>query len=80
MKLIVAGATGFLGREVVRQALAAPNVTSLVALARGAVEFTDEELLVGSNRDKLVHVIIKDYGEYPPNVVAHFAEADACIW
>lgn len=34
MKLIVAGATGFVGTEVVRQALRNPAVTSVVALAR----------------------------------------------
>ncbi|KAH7024326.1 uncharacterized protein B0I36DRAFT_366276 [Microdochium trichocladiopsis] len=33
MKLIVSGATGFLGREVVRQSLAVPAVTCVVALA-----------------------------------------------
>ncbi|KAH7028826.1 uncharacterized protein B0I36DRAFT_363448 [Microdochium trichocladiopsis] len=80
MKLIVSGATGFLGREVVRQSLATPGVTSVVALARKPVTFSDSELLPGSDAGKLVHATIKDYGEYPPEVTAHFAGADACIW
>lgn len=80
MKLIVAGATGFLGREVVRHALATPAVTCVVALARNPVSFTDAELLPSSDRAKLVHAAIRDYGEYPPDVTAHFVGADACIW
>jgi uncharacterized protein YbjT (DUF2867 family) len=34
MKLIVTGATGFIGTEVIRQVLSNPTITSIIALAR----------------------------------------------
>lgn len=80
MKLIVSGATGFVGREVVRQSLANPRIEAVVAVARKPVSFTDTELLPGSDASKLVNATIADYGEYPPDVTAKFAGADACIW
>ncbi|KAJ1326129.1 NAD(P)H-binding protein [Microdochium nivale] len=80
MKLIVSGATGFVGREVIRQSLANPRIDAVVAVARKPVSFTDAELLPGSDASKLVNATIADYGEYPPDVTAKFADADACIW
>ncbi|KXJ90038.1 putative nucleoside-diphosphate-sugar epimerase [Microdochium bolleyi] len=80
MKIIVSGATGFVGREAVRQSLAHPSITTVVALARKPVSFTEAELLPGSDASKLVNATIADYGEYPPDVTAKFAGANACIW
>jgi uncharacterized protein YbjT (DUF2867 family) len=34
MKLIITGATGFVGTEVIRQALSNSTITSIIALAR----------------------------------------------
>lgn len=80
MKLIVAGATGFVGKEVIRQALRNPAVTCVVALARKAVLAPDN---AGLNADisKLQSVILEDWtSPYPEIVRTHIENADACIW
>jgi nucleoside-diphosphate-sugar epimerase len=75
MKLIVTGATGFVGTEVIRQSLRMGQITSVVALARKPVTFED-----GTDVSKLKSLVIKDYGEYPDEVKRELAGADACIW
>ncbi|KAJ5501844.1 hypothetical protein N7453_006661 [Penicillium expansum] len=76
MKLIVAGATGLVGTEIIRQCLEISEITQVTALARKPVHVED-----GTDpRSKLKSVVIRDYGEYSANVKAEFAGADACIW
>lgn len=74
MKLIVAGGTGLVATEVIRQSLQMREITSVIALARKPVQVD------GLESSKLKSVIISDYGEYPDHVKAEFAKADACIW
>jgi uncharacterized protein YbjT (DUF2867 family) len=74
MKLIVSGATGLIGSEIIRQALRNSSVTEVVALARKPVAIDD------SSASKLKNVVIRDYAEYPDEVKAQLAGADACIW
>ena len=38
MKLIIAGATGLVGKEITRQSLQHENITPVVALSRGKFE------------------------------------------
>ncbi|KAF7374642.1 Succinate-semialdehyde dehydrogenase [Mycena sanguinolenta] len=75
MKLIVAGATGFVGQEVIRQSLRNPDIKSVVALTRRPVTAP-----AGTDASKLKNVVVKDYDQYPDEVKKEFAEADACIW
>lgn len=79
MKLIVAGATGFVATDVIRQSLRNPKITSVIALARRAVSAPEN---TGSDADasKLKSVVVEDFGTYPEDVKKHFADADACIW
>jgi hypothetical protein len=74
MKLIVAGGTGLVATEVIRQSLQMREITLVIALARKPVQVD------GIESSKLKSVIISDYGEYPDHVKAEFAGADACIW
>ncbi|RYP83828.1 hypothetical protein DL770_005298 [Monosporascus sp. CRB-9-2] len=83
MKLIVTGATGFVGREVVRQSLTRPEITSVVALARGPVSVSapaPETLPPGTDASKLRAIEIADYTEYSEDVRRELAGANACIW
>ncbi|CAG7918765.1 unnamed protein product [Penicillium olsonii] len=75
MKLVVAGSTGLLGSEIIRQTLHIPEITEVVALSRKPLRLDE-----GLDSSKIKTVIISDYGEYPDEVKAEFAGADACIW
>lgn len=78
MKLIVAGASGLVATEVLRQSLRHKDIKTVVALARKSVAAppgTSE-----SDATKLRSVIIADYETYPDDVRKEFVDADACIW
>ena len=79
MKLIVTGATGFVGTEVIRQSLARDDITTVVAVARKPVTAPD-----GVGADKLRSVVIPDYPpsavDYPDEARREFAGANGCIW
>ncbi|KAK4200927.1 hypothetical protein QBC40DRAFT_264652 [Triangularia verruculosa] len=80
MKLIVAGSTGFVGAEIIHQALSNPRVTSLIALGRRPAPIPKD---LGPNADssKLKSVIIDDLGaDYPDSAKQELSGADACIW
>ncbi|KAI1635670.1 putative nucleoside-diphosphate-sugar epimerase [Biscogniauxia mediterranea] len=80
MKLIISGATGFVGREVLRQSLSRREITSVVALARRPVAAADLDLGPGADPSKLTSVVVPDYDEYPDAARREFAGAAACIW
>ncbi|KAL2129638.1 hypothetical protein VTI74DRAFT_7495 [Chaetomium olivicolor] len=80
MKLIVAGSTGFVATEVIRQALSNPDITSIVALGRRPAAIPSS-LDTAANTTKLNSVILKDFdNEYPAEVTKELSGADACIW
>ncbi|KAF2008870.1 hypothetical protein BU24DRAFT_359479 [Aaosphaeria arxii CBS 175.79] len=75
MKLIIAGATGFVGKELLSQGLCNPQVSSIIAISRGPVSAPD-----GANQFKLKSVVVKDYGTYTTGDRKEFTDAAACIW
>ncbi|KAI2741042.1 hypothetical protein DTO013E5_1971 [Penicillium roqueforti] len=75
MKLILAGATGLLGTEIIKQSLQIREITQVVALAHQPVQL-DKSI----DSSKLKIIVLCDYGDYPEDVKAEFANADACIW
>ena len=79
MKIIVAGSTGFVATEVIRQALSNPAVTSIAALARRTTSIPKN---AGPDADatKLKSVVCDDFENYPESVKQDLAGADACIW
>jgi len=79
MKLIVAGATGFVATEIIRQSLSIPRITSVIALSRRPIS-TFSNLGHGADASKLHSVLVDNYGSYPDDVNKELADADACIW
>ena len=79
MKLIVAGASGFVASETIKQALHNPDVTTLVTLSRRPVP-APKDLPPGTPTSKLQNIVIEDYENYSPEVLNHLEGADACIW
>jgi hypothetical protein len=71
MKLILTGTSGFIGSEVLSQALRHPSITSIVALSRKPIPNSDPNLKV---------VIVDDFENYSPSVLSELSGAEACIW
>lgn len=79
MKLIVAGASGFVATEVIRQSLSIPKITSVIAIARHHVS-APSNLRQSADVSKLHSVVLDSYGSYPDDVNMQLAGAEACIW
>lgn len=76
MKFIVTGATGFVGSEVVRQALRNPAVTSVIVIARKAFQAPANE-----DASKLTSIVLDDWtSPYTESLIEYIKDADACIW
>ncbi|WMJ68220.1 NAD-dependent epimerase/dehydratase family protein [Stenotrophomonas sp. 24(2023)] len=70
MRLLLTGATGFVGGEVLRQALADPRVDTVVVLTRRAVAL---------QHPKLQQLVLQDFLDYS-SVDPQLLQVDACIW
>jgi uncharacterized protein YbjT (DUF2867 family) len=70
MKIILTGASGTAGSEVLRQALADPQVTGILALSRRPLDIADPKLRVA---------LLPDFLDYSA-VASQFADYDACLW
>ncbi|PQE19632.1 hypothetical protein CJF32_00008901 [Rutstroemia sp. NJR-2017a WRK4] len=79
MKLIIAGSTGFVATEVIKQGLSHPAITSIVALARRTTSIP-QDLDSAADATKLKSVVCEDFENYPESVKQELAGADACIW
>lgn len=79
MKLIVAGSTGFVATELIRQALSNSSVSSIVGLARRET-VVPQNVGPGVDKAKLKSVICDDFENYSESVRQELAGADACIW
>lgn len=70
MKIIITGATGMAGSEVIRQAIIDPGITEIITLARRPLEIINP---------KIKTVIHQNFLNYD-NVKEMFRDCDACIW
>jgi uncharacterized protein YbjT (DUF2867 family) len=70
MKLIVTGATGTAGSEVVRQAIADPAITAVTAIVRKPLDIKHEKLTT------IIHQNFLDYSSLNDVFIKH----DACTW
>lgn len=70
MTIIVTGATGLIGAEVLRQAIANNSIDEVIALGRTEPEIKDP---------KIKAVLHKDFKDYQP-AAEYFKKANALIW
>ncbi|CZR55214.1 related to nucleoside-diphosphate-sugar epimerase [Phialocephala subalpina] len=74
MKVILSGSTGFIGGEVLNQALVHPKITSLVCITRKPLPEAVE------SNPKVKVIILKDFTSYPPDILSQLGGAECCIW
>ena len=70
VKIVVFGASGMVGRGVLRECLLDPEVDSVVTVGRSPLAVTDP---------KHRHVVHADFGDLTP-IAAQLADADACFY
>ncbi|KAL2206908.1 hypothetical protein CC79DRAFT_1370303 [Sarocladium strictum] len=76
MKIAIIGGTGLVATELIRQSLTIPAITSIIAVARKAIQLDQN----APNTSKFKSVIIRDYEEFTDSVKAELTGVDVCIW
>jgi NAD dependent epimerase/dehydratase family enzyme len=74
MKIILTGSTGFVGGEVLNQAVANDKLDHIFVLSRKELP---KEL---ASSDKISVFIHRDFSEYSEDLLAKLAGAEACLW
>jgi uncharacterized protein YbjT (DUF2867 family) len=69
MRLVLTGATGFIGREVLKQALDDPSIERITVFTRRPT---------GRSSPKITELVVQDFTDY--SSVQRELRADACIW
>ncbi|KAK3644009.1 hypothetical protein LTR56_009861 [Elasticomyces elasticus] len=71
MKIILTGATGWVGGGILAACLSSPSITHIIAISRRPLSIVDSKLTV---------ILHDDYTHYPDNVLAQLQGAKACIY
>ncbi|KAI1495373.1 hypothetical protein F5X96DRAFT_613213 [Biscogniauxia mediterranea] len=74
MNLIIAGGTGFVGSEVVRQAIADTRIKHAFVLTRKPLP---DDI---PKDDKVTVILHDDFSTYPPSLIEKLTDAEACVW
>lgn len=78
MKVILTGATGFLGAEVLKQALVHPSITSIISLGRRHTPLPQNTTPLQAA--KLKSAVCEEFTNYSQDVKNNCEGASACIW
>ena len=74
MKIILCGASGLVGGEVLSQCITNEAITSIFALTRRPLA---KDLL---DNPKITNILHEDFSHYPTSLAEQLAGAEACIW
>lgn len=78
MKLLITGATGTAGSEVVRQALLHPSILQVTVLVRRPLP---SHIIANPDATpKLKTIVHTDFSAYPPSLLEQVKDHDAVIW
>lgn len=71
MKVLLTGATGFVGQKILTLLLSHPSITTVLALSRRDLS---------TKHPKLRVLITENFLSYPDTVTSELKDVDACIW
>lgn len=71
MKIILTGATGFVGSEVLAHLIASPAVSEITCLTRRSIDVSSP---------KVRTILHADFATYDGNLLEQLADHEACIW
>jgi len=74
MKVVITGATGFVGSAVLKQCINDARITSIIVLSRRELP-TDL-----ADNSKIKVIIQKDFLQYPEDLLTELSGAEACLW
>ncbi|EOD43150.1 putative nucleoside-diphosphate-sugar protein [Neofusicoccum parvum UCRNP2] len=80
MKVILTGATGFVGSHVLHALLADPTITTVFALTRAPLSASSYLTPAHLSSSKLVEIAHDDFLSYPPALLDRLRGASACLW
>jgi len=77
MHIILTGATGTVGADVLRHCLATPSITKLSILSRRQFDLPVDDKFDVQKAHVIVH---KDYSTYPEELTTLLKGSEGCIW
>ena len=78
-KIIIFGATGLVGSEVLREAIKDSQVEKVLAIVRKPLTLMENETVLSSYLHKLKVIIHSDFLDYE-KIKDQFKEYDTCVW
>jgi N-acetyl-gamma-glutamylphosphate reductase len=74
MKILIVGGSGSIGGECLSQCLSHPKISTIIAFVRRDLPADI------SNHPKLKCILIKDFSQWPEDILRAHADAAAMIW
>ncbi|RFU28373.1 hypothetical protein B7463_g7984, partial [Scytalidium lignicola] len=74
MRVILTGVTGFIGKEVLNEAINHPAITSIICVTRSPIPES------AKNNSKVQEIIHEDLSSWPTTLITQLEGAEACIW